>query len=564
MSLKALLILVLASANLVAFQISTTRNGSYIKWPTGKATYQVNTTGGPTGAKDAIQSALQTWNLVPGSLFRFTNAGATATSTVAKDGANIICFKALSGDGLLAKNSCWYDQEGTLFESDIAINTNCAWSTTGDTNSYDLQEVVTHELGHSLSLVDLYEPTESYKAMYGYSGKGETWRRELSKDDRYGILAIYTPGSRISLGMEFTNGQHRVIATKASVGTMDVIVHLDLSAVRSNIDFTCPDTITIPAGKTSSSVPIDILAISPFPFRATIADIEGGFEMTTEYVGGYLTPIGYQLSVTESQVSEDGGTLSVWANSPTVASSDVEIPLIITSSYGTTNAAIRISQGYHSGGWEKHFTKDGIYGENIAWEIQALPGNGYELGRASRVSVLVLEGDPKPTLEVRPSATRIGSEPVPCQLTLSGLSRLATTAIFQGNDPDLLIVPGGVHIPAGNTNSAHVLMMLNTRLRAEDQEVALSLVEVLNATAGPQEAKVILTANAKHNRILTNARNGQATLQAARSIPNTEVILQTSINLVDWVGVSANQGPEEAITFQITPSRIQFFRTLER
>ena len=46
-------------------------------------------------------------------------------------------------------------------------------------------------LGHSLSLADLYGAADSEKTMYGYSATGETKQRTLDQDDINGIIYLY-------------------------------------------------------------------------------------------------------------------------------------------------------------------------------------------------------------------------------------------------------------------------------------------------------------------------------------------------------------------------------------
>jgi hypothetical protein len=59
----------------------------------------------------------------------------------------------------------------------------------------DVQNIATHELGHSLQLVDLYKSCNSDLTMFGYAGYGETEKRTLESSDEDGIRYIYPDGS---------------------------------------------------------------------------------------------------------------------------------------------------------------------------------------------------------------------------------------------------------------------------------------------------------------------------------------------------------------------------------
>jgi hypothetical protein len=57
--------------------------------------------------------------------------------------------------------------------------------------TYDVQNVGTHEHGHSLCLADLYSGVDSEKTMYGYVSAGETKKQLLDLDDIDGITYLY-------------------------------------------------------------------------------------------------------------------------------------------------------------------------------------------------------------------------------------------------------------------------------------------------------------------------------------------------------------------------------------
>jgi protocatechuate 3,4-dioxygenase beta subunit len=95
-----------------------------------------------------------------------------------------------------------------MIDSDIRFNTKNSWSTDGSFDKFDVQNVCTHELGHSLSLADLYRDSDSEKTMYGYSFEGDISQRTLHQDDMDGITYLYpsTTNSSISGTVVDTEG----------------------------------------------------------------------------------------------------------------------------------------------------------------------------------------------------------------------------------------------------------------------------------------------------------------------------------------------------------------------
>jgi len=68
-----------------------------------------------------------------------------------------------------------------------------------------VQNIATHELGHSLCLDDLYGTADSEKTMHGFADTGETKKRTLEAEDIAGIRYIY-PGTG-------TRGQYHISVT---------------------------------------------------------------------------------------------------------------------------------------------------------------------------------------------------------------------------------------------------------------------------------------------------------------------------------------------------------------
>ncbi len=201
-ALKRIVILaavVLAAVSLAApagaYELLYT-NGNVVKWDGTSCTYYINSSNGPSGALSAVRSAMDTWTNA-GSNFSFVYGGTTSsTAWGSNDGTNIVDFGAISTANALAVNHTWYNSlTGAISDSDIRFNTAYSWGTDGSANVYDVQNIATHELGHSLHLRDLYNASDSEKTMYGYASRGETKKRTLHSDDIAGIKAIYGESS---------------------------------------------------------------------------------------------------------------------------------------------------------------------------------------------------------------------------------------------------------------------------------------------------------------------------------------------------------------------------------
>ena len=203
MTIVIYLILGLCSISAFAFEVSTTSAGVEILWAADGATYYINPLGGPSGNITAFQAAMQTWTDVPSSSFVFVYSDITEnTAHGANDKANIVTFGPMGENGTLAENRFWfYTSTGELIDSDIKFNTSYSWATDGRADSFDIQNVGTHELGHSLSLGDLYNSADADKTMYGYASSGETKKKTLHQDDIDGITYLYPDISSFKLSV---------------------------------------------------------------------------------------------------------------------------------------------------------------------------------------------------------------------------------------------------------------------------------------------------------------------------------------------------------------------------
>ena len=145
---------------------------------------------------NAIQASAQTWNGA-GAQFTFTYGGTTTATAKGKqpDGRNVIYVGSASG--ALAVTTTWYiPATGQITECDMVVATasrRLKWSCDAGAvaNKYDVQSVVVHELGHFLSLDDVYDDGCDALTMYGYGWPGDIAPRSLDQADICGIRALY-------------------------------------------------------------------------------------------------------------------------------------------------------------------------------------------------------------------------------------------------------------------------------------------------------------------------------------------------------------------------------------
>ena len=146
----------------------------------------------------AVQASFQTWENIQGTNIRFNFRGTTPTGTVAHDGLNIVTFTDTSaplGSSTIAATFSYFRNENgqTVFdESDIALNPAIEFSTSGESNKFDIQSVLTHEIGHFLGL-DHSALVSSVMVPFGVASQLD--QRTLAYDDIAGVMEIYGTAS---------------------------------------------------------------------------------------------------------------------------------------------------------------------------------------------------------------------------------------------------------------------------------------------------------------------------------------------------------------------------------
>jgi len=171
-----------------------------VKWKSLPVNYVINPTNPDDLTEDFVTSAIsasaETWNNATTSeLFNNKYVVDYNVNYGQQDFVNVVSFGDYQEKGVIGITTIWYIPRGKkIVEFDILLDTDYSWgdATNPETPTVmDLQNIATHELGHSVGLNDIYSQSCSEVTMYGYSDYGETNKRTLENPDIAGIQQLY-------------------------------------------------------------------------------------------------------------------------------------------------------------------------------------------------------------------------------------------------------------------------------------------------------------------------------------------------------------------------------------
>ena len=142
-----------------------------------------------------IGNSLNTWDeQTDKEIFGDVNTDYTV-SRAKYDEKNSVTFRPLRRGVIAVAYTWWYTGTTQIVESDVMFSTRFAWSASDHSvaDKMDLQNIATHEFGHSAGLLDIYDESQNYLTMYGYSYPGDIEKRDLAQGDIGGIQHIYGP-----------------------------------------------------------------------------------------------------------------------------------------------------------------------------------------------------------------------------------------------------------------------------------------------------------------------------------------------------------------------------------
>jgi hypothetical protein len=198
-------------------------DGAPLRWPTSCLAYSMNRLGtqslDPADTRPVIAKAFAAWTDVKcpdGTIAKmaFTELDPVKCkkSEYNKDGpnVNVVLFqdndwKYRGIDGTLAKTSVTYnDDTGEIYDADIEVNAANNEVTIDDADpEYDLQAILTHEVGHFIGIA--HSP-RSDAVMYASYSPGSVAQRKLTDDDIAALCTIYPSTYTAACNTEPKNG----------------------------------------------------------------------------------------------------------------------------------------------------------------------------------------------------------------------------------------------------------------------------------------------------------------------------------------------------------------------
>lgn len=165
---------------------------------------------GKTDFVPAIDSSFRTWRNVEGSKIEFVGVGCSKIVRNENDGVNNVIFIESDwqfGAAAIAITRNFYvsgeaARSGQILDSDILLNgADHFFSTKNEPGTHDVQNILTHEIGHFLGLGH-EGPTgqENEDAvMFAVAKTNEFKKRVLHPNDTAGLLAGYAgPGNKVA------------------------------------------------------------------------------------------------------------------------------------------------------------------------------------------------------------------------------------------------------------------------------------------------------------------------------------------------------------------------------
>ncbi len=183
--------------------------------------------------QSTILRSIATWEKAANVKFEVVDSEAESVSpqgpagdgisliTIAGTAENVLMFQ---GDAVHspATTRIFRDRDGTITEADIVLNPTQQFSTDGTFGTYDLESVVTHEIGHMLGLEHSTMPSSTM--FYGIPknglfGDASTFMRSLSVADISAVRSMYGIADEKSIDCCGSLSGRLIAATaKASAG----------------------------------------------------------------------------------------------------------------------------------------------------------------------------------------------------------------------------------------------------------------------------------------------------------------------------------------------------------
>lgn len=186
-----------------AYKRSTSSKGTELIWITFPIPYHINRDATANADKDAtytaIQTSFDTWQSQSCTCLTFSYKGLRAESDIGYDQSkpeenlNLVVFQTSSWShdrrAVAVTSTVFRTDNGVIVAFDMELNNlNYRFSLNGQSRTMDIQNTVTHEVGH---VIGLDHSTNNAATMFAAGQPGETSKRNLAQDDINGLCTIY-------------------------------------------------------------------------------------------------------------------------------------------------------------------------------------------------------------------------------------------------------------------------------------------------------------------------------------------------------------------------------------
>ena len=168
-----------------------------VKWPTSSVPFYVNAQNLDVSASAAVEGVkygAYAWTNQTNAAFSFYYAGSTSGTSVTNNAKNEVFFRNTSNSTAIA-TTYTYSSNGKILDTDIVF-----WDgaykfftgTSGCSGGFYIEDIATHEFGHSLGLSHSSVSGATMASSIKYCSSES---RSLSEDDKLGAEAMYPGGA---------------------------------------------------------------------------------------------------------------------------------------------------------------------------------------------------------------------------------------------------------------------------------------------------------------------------------------------------------------------------------
>ena len=186
-------------------RVTTDEDGPPIFWRGRFITYSIDLAGCPDTdmgqTRSAVVRSFNTWESQACTDIFFSYAGLVDDVepnhfTQEADGINLVMWllewpEDWSPDSLAQTSFVWNERTGEILDADIVLNGEHFYWTASSQTVTDIENVLTHEIGHLLGFGHTSDPGST---MYDGYVEGETEKRDLDATDIRGLCEIYPAG----------------------------------------------------------------------------------------------------------------------------------------------------------------------------------------------------------------------------------------------------------------------------------------------------------------------------------------------------------------------------------